>query len=275
LPVKVEVNAGPLPDMKTEPQTHTTSPRLHLNVDAPAPLLTSPEKGSGTDTTPIDAPSAALPVPSTILPLATDAAVSSAVPTDAPLAAPSVASPTRPQAELQPESDSITATPKAPVSEHHGMEPKFRIVNFKDASIAQGKVDSDYYVSPSGWNAVETDADDDEDDDDEEDGMDVDGDETGKLKKDKKRKFRELLINGGNGGVMKSEENGAPVTPQNMGTGNVDPTLKGAAPGSILQAMMDGSDEAELARLAAELDKKYNTTSKPVCAVILSMLSEC
>ncbi|KAJ9111778.1 hypothetical protein QFC22_006437 [Naganishia vaughanmartiniae] len=255
LPVKVEANAGPPPDMKTEPQNHVTSPRMDLNGK---PLPPFPETRNDTETTPSAVPSTALPVLPTVSPSSTDAAVSSAVPTAAPSAAPSVGSPTRPQTELQ--QDSTTAgTPKAPLPDHHGMEPKFRIVNFKDASIAQGKVDSDYYISPSGWNAVETDADDDDDDDENEEDVEVDGAETGKSKKNKKRKFQELLMNGGSGGAMKSEENGVLKAPQNMAAGD----LEGAAPGSILAAMMGGSDEAELARLAAELDKKYNTTSKP------------
>lgn len=123
-------------------------------------------------------------------------------------------------------------------------EPKFRVVNFKQASIAQGKVDSDYYVINSGWNAMET-------DDDEEEGDDMDVDGAADRAKASKKKFNSLLTNG------------------TSGSASAVPTPAGgessAQPG-ILQAMMGGADEAELARLAEELDKKYNvpTTSKPV-----------
>ncbi|KAJ9091233.1 hypothetical protein QFC21_007296, partial [Naganishia friedmannii] len=262
LPVTQETNAGPS-DVKKETQDHTKFSSMDVNANGITPMLTSPEKGVAPVTTPLEAMAPALPVLPTISPSSTDAAVSSAVPTAAPSAAPSVGSPTtRPQAELVP--DSTTAAPlKAALPEHHGIEPKFRIVNFKVASIAQGKVDSDYYISPSGWNAIGSDADD--DDDDEEDGDDdieVDGAET-KPKKNKKRKFQELLMKGESSGAMKPEEIGGDDALQNMVTGGVDPFAAGAASGSILQAMMGGSDQAELARLAAELDKKYNTTSKP------------
>lgn len=143
------------------------------------------------------------------------------------------------------------STPKPAEPPAPREEPKFRVVNFKQASIAQGKVDSDYYVVNSGWNAMETD-----DDDEEADDMEVDG--VPDKAKARKRKFVDLLANGTSGSTS------AIPTPGGNGGGE-----SGAAPG-ILQAMTGDADEAELARLAEELDKKYNvpTTSKPVCYML-------
>lgn len=123
-----------------------------------------------------------------------------------------------------------------------GEEPKFRVVNFKEASIAQGKVDTDYYVVNSGWNATESEDDDGEEDDD----MDGEGADAGR--KVNKKKFRELLTTNATAGTSAA---GAQEPPA-------------AAPG-ILEAMMGGADAAELERLAAELDKKYNAKPLPVC----------
>lgn len=118
-----------------------------------------------------------------------------------------------------------------------GEEPKFRVVNFKEASIAQGKVDTDYYVVNSGWNATES---------DDDDGDDVDHDMDGAGRRSK-QKFRGLMTNAAAGTSAAGALEAAP-----------------SAPG-ILEAMMGGADAAELERLAAELDKKYSAKPGPVC----------
>lgn len=155
----------------------------------------------------------------------------------------------RNETEALPSTDR-PSTPKAADPPAPREEPKFRVVNFKQASIAQGKVDSDYYVVNSGWNAMETD-----DDDEEADDMEVDG--VPDKAKARRRKFGDLLANGTSGSTS------AIPTPGGNGGGDSS-TASG-----ILQAMMGGADEAELARLAEELDQKYNapTTLKPVCYV--------
>lgn len=128
-----------------------------------------------------------------------------------------------------------------PAGPKPGEEPKFRVVNFKEASIAQGKVDTDYYVINSGWNATESEGDDDDDADD------ADGDGASRSKASKK-KFRELLpTNAVAGSSAAGAQEPAPTAP------------------GILEAMMGGADAAELKRLAAELDRKYNAKSVPVC----------
>ncbi|KAJ9102055.1 hypothetical protein QFC19_004983, partial [Naganishia cerealis] len=247
LPSNME--ADPLAGAQQEGQDQSTSPCAVVNGNGVTPSLASPEQRNST--TPAEAalpPASATPSVSPALPAP---AVFSTIPATLPL----TELPVEHQSEL-----TGTATPKPSVApSHDGMEPKFRIVNFKDASIAQGQVDSDYYVSPSGWNAAETDADEDEDDDD----MEVDGVEDGKPKKNKKRKFQALLMNGGGDGAVNSGNGAIEDSSRNSNTIKLEPAASNAAPGSILEAMMNGSDEAELARLAAELDKKYNTSSKP------------
>lgn len=142
------------------------------------------------------------------------------------------------------------STPKAVEPPAPREEPKFRVVNFKQASIAQGKVDSDYYVLNSGWNAMET-------DDDDEEAPDMEGDGVPDKAKARKSKFEDLLAIGTSGSTSSIP------TPGGHGGG------ESSAASGILQAMMGGADEAELTRLAEELDKKYNapTTSKPVCSL--------
>lgn len=118
-----------------------------------------------------------------------------------------------------------------------GEEPKFRVVNFKEASIAQGKVDTDYYIVNTGWNATESD---DDDGDDADDGMDGSG-------RRSKKKFRDLMASAAAGTSPAGTQEAAP-----------------SAPG-VLEALLGGADAAELERLAAELDKKYSAKPGPVC----------